>query len=121
MDTISESVRSIGAGVLTLILLGGVGWLLYTALFDISTPSDIPNFASLMHRPAYVCSVNQEAIPDRGIMGSITVATAMADCPLAGHSANTIEKGLKPGDAVMVTHARDDDYALTPNNPQLRK
>jgi hypothetical protein len=35
MDTISESVRSIGAGVLTLILLGGVGYLLYTALFSV--------------------------------------------------------------------------------------
>ena len=35
MDTISEYGRSIGAGVLTLILLGGVGYLLYTALFSV--------------------------------------------------------------------------------------
>lgn len=35
MDAISEYGRSIGAGVLTLVLLGGVGYLLYMALFSV--------------------------------------------------------------------------------------
>jgi preprotein translocase subunit Sss1 len=33
MDTIS---RSVGAGLLTLVFLGGVGYLLYVALFSVS-------------------------------------------------------------------------------------
>jgi hypothetical protein len=36
MDTISNFGRSVGAGLLTLVFLGGVGYLLYVALFNVS-------------------------------------------------------------------------------------
>jgi hypothetical protein len=36
MDTISNLARSIGAGVLTLAFLGGIGYLLYVALFNVT-------------------------------------------------------------------------------------
>lgn len=36
MDTISNLAKSVGAGVLTLAFLGGVGYLLYLALFNVT-------------------------------------------------------------------------------------
>jgi hypothetical protein len=34
MDTLSNLAKSVGAGVLTLAFLGGVGYLMYVALFS---------------------------------------------------------------------------------------
>lgn len=36
MDTMSNLAKSIGAGVLTLAFLSGVGYLLYVALFSVT-------------------------------------------------------------------------------------
>lgn len=39
MDTMTSCIKSVGAGLLTLILFAGVGYYVYTALFATQTPT----------------------------------------------------------------------------------
>ncbi len=47
MDTMNACLKSIGAGVLTLIILGGLGYYAYTALFVTPGPQKTDEFAAV--------------------------------------------------------------------------
>ncbi|MDE2181498.1 MAG: hypothetical protein KGJ78_00610 [Alphaproteobacteria bacterium] len=51
METVSACLKSIGAGVLTLIVLGGLGYYAYTALFVTPATHRADEFAAVHTSP----------------------------------------------------------------------
>ena len=106
-------LKSVAAGVFTLVLFVGVGYFVYTSLFVTDTPDTISNFATLPHQTEYVCSV-ADRITEKGDIGQVAVAHTHNGCGDGEQMAYTAESSIAPHQDVVVVDHYGNRWAVTP-------